>query len=69
MVAIGILIGLPGAYAVGRLMKSLLFALEPVDLATTVLSLTALLAAGLIAGWIPARRASRIDPVTALREE
>jgi predicted permease len=69
MAGIGMLIGLPGAYAVGQLMKSMLFRLEPADPATTVLSLGALLGAALIAAWVPARRASRIDPLTALREE
>jgi predicted permease len=69
MAGIGMVIGLPGTYAVGRLMRSMLFGLEPVDPATTVLSLAVLLGAALIAAWVPARRASRIDPLTALREE
>jgi ABC-type lipoprotein release transport system permease subunit len=60
---------LPCAYAVGRVLKTTLFQLEPLDPSTTALSFLALLAVALVAAWIPARRAARIDPMTALREE
>jgi ABC-type antimicrobial peptide transport system permease subunit len=69
MVGAGILIGLPCAYAVARLLKNALFGLEPMDPLTAVLSFSALLAVALVAAWLPARRAARIDPMTALREE
>jgi ABC-type antimicrobial peptide transport system permease subunit len=69
MVGVGILIGLPCAYAIGRILKTALFRLEPVDPWTAALSLAMLLAVALGAAWVPARRASRIDPVTALRQE
>jgi predicted permease len=69
MVGSGILIGLPCAYGVGRIMKNALFRLEPLDPATAAVSFFALLAAALMAAWIPARRAAGIDPMRALREE
>jgi predicted permease len=69
MVAIGILMGLPCAYAITRILKTALFGLEPFDPRTAVLSFSALLAVALVAAWVPARRAARIDPMTALREE
>jgi predicted permease len=69
MVGGGILIGLPCAYAIGRVLKNALFRLEPMDSWTMALSFFALLTIALLAAWIPARRAARIDPMTALREE
>ena len=69
MVGVGILIGLPCAYAVTRLLSAALFRLEPLDPATTTLAVLALVMVALAAAWIPARRAARIDPVLALREE
>lgn len=69
MAGTGILIGLPCAYAIGRILKSALFKLQPLDLQTAALSFSALLAIAVLAAWIPARRAARIDPMTALREE
>jgi predicted permease len=69
MVGTGILIGLPCAYAIGRVLKTALFRLEPLDPQTAALSFFALLAVALVAAWVPARRAARIDPMAALREE
>jgi predicted permease len=69
MVGIGVLVGLPCAYAIGKMLKTALFRLEPLDPWTTAVSLTALVSVALAAAWIPARRASRIDPVVALRQE
>ena len=68
-VGTGILIGLPCAYVLARALKTALFQLEPFDPPTAALSLLTLLAVALLAAWIPARRAARIDPMTALREE
>jgi len=65
----GVAIGLAGAFALTRLMSSLLFAVEPTDKATfTGVSLGLLLIA-LAACYIPARRATRVDPLQALRYE
>jgi predicted permease len=69
MVGSGLFVGLPCSYAIGKVLKTALFRLEPLDLETAALALVALLAVALIATWVPARRAARIDPMTALREE
>jgi len=69
MVGIGVVIGLPCAYAIGRVLETALFRVQPLDPRTAALSLGVLLAVALVAAWIPARRAARIDPVIALRTE
>jgi predicted permease len=69
MVGGGILIGLPCAYAVANVLKAALFRLEPLDPATTAFAFLTLLGVALTAAWLPARRASRIDPTAALRQE
>jgi predicted lysophospholipase L1 biosynthesis ABC-type transport system permease subunit len=69
MVGIGILIGGPAAYAVGRYLESLLFRLEPMDPTTALLALLALIVIAGVAALLPAHRAARVSPLTALREE
>ena len=69
MVGAGLLLGLPCAYAIAGVLKTSLFHLEPLDPRTVALSFLALLSVALAASWIPAHRAARIDPITALREE
>ena len=65
----GVAAGLIGSFAVGRLLEAQLFAVGPHD-ATTIAGATILmLAAGLAAAYLPARKASRINPVAALRHE
>ncbi|MBZ5604262.1 MAG: ABC transporter permease, partial [Acidobacteriia bacterium] len=65
----GLAIGLAAAWAATRLMSKLLYGVAPTD-AATYAEVAALLAfIGLAACWIPARRASRVDPITVLREE
>lgn len=67
--AVGLVIGLGGAFYLSRYMGSLLFEVKPTDpLAFAGVSLLLLLV-GLLASWLPARRASKIDPVIALRAE
>jgi predicted permease len=69
MVLIGLALGLGGALALTRVMKSLLFEVSPLDpLAMTLAAITMTLV-GLCAAFLPARRASRLDPVVALRTE
>lgn len=68
LVAFGVALGLGGALAASRALAGLLHGVEPTDPATYA-GVTALLAAvALAACWLPARRASRLDPVTALRD-
>jgi ABC-type antimicrobial peptide transport system permease subunit len=52
-----------------RLVKSFLFGTQPNDPATLVLAGVVLLSAAILSGYVPARRASRIDPLAALRQE
>ena len=69
LVAAGLALGLAGALLTGRLLRGLLFHVEPAD-APTLVAVTVLLAAvALLATWLPAHRATRLDPLTALREE
>jgi ABC-type antimicrobial peptide transport system permease subunit len=69
MVGIGALIGLPAALALTRLVTTYLFGLTPQDPVSIVGSVLALLAVTALAGFIPARRATRVDPMIALRYE
>ena len=65
----GILIGLGAAFAVSRLMSSLLYGVEATDPVTFSLTVTVLLAIALLAGFVPARRAARADAMSALRPQ
>ncbi len=67
--ASGALLGLSGAWLCARLLESLLFEVRAHDPLLLALALFVLLAVALIAAWIPARRAMRVDPVVALRYE
>jgi predicted permease len=69
MVGAGVLVGIPAAWAVGRYLESQLVGLEPVDLSTALLALLALIVIAGMASVLPARRAARVSPLTALREE
>ncbi|HJU87797.1 MAG TPA: ABC transporter permease [Gemmatimonadaceae bacterium] len=69
MVAIGLVIGAAGAFASGRLVRSFLFGLEPEDPTVMALAAAVLSGVALLAGFLPAWRASRVDPVAALRED
>jgi ABC-type antimicrobial peptide transport system permease subunit len=69
LVVVGIFIGLGGAWALTRLMSTLLFGVTPTDLLTLVSVALTLILVALLACFIPARRATRVDPLVALREE
>jgi hypothetical protein len=67
--AVGVAAGLAGAAALGRWMTSLLFEVRPLDPATYVAVVALLLGAVSLAAYLPARRASRLDPAETLRSE
>jgi putative ABC transport system permease protein len=69
LVAVGVVIGLAGALALTRLMTSLLFGVSATDPATLVTISLILVAVALLASYIPARRAAKVDPLIALRYE
>jgi putative ABC transport system permease protein len=69
VLAAGIAAGLLGSIWISRLAKGLLFGLKPNDPSTLVLALIVLVAVALLATYIPARRAMRVDPMVALRYE
>jgi len=69
LTGIGIAVGLLGAWGVSRVLSSLLFGVSNTDLVTYFCTTLALALVALLASWIPARRASRIDPMEALRYE
>ena len=68
-VAVGLTVGLSAALGVGRLLGSLLFDVAPTDMLPLAAASGLLLGVAVIASLIPAWRASRIDPTTALRVE
>ncbi|HUA62008.1 MAG TPA: ABC transporter permease [Verrucomicrobiae bacterium] len=69
MVAIGLAIGVPCAIAVGRLFANRLYALQAADPLSMAAGVGVVLAAALLAGYVPARRAARGDPMISLRHE
>jgi putative ABC transport system permease protein len=69
LVGAGMLIGIPGSIAAGMWLRSVLFQVAPTDLVTLSVSAATLLLVSIAACGIPARRATRIDPMVALRAE
>jgi len=69
LVAIGVAIGLGVAIAAGRLVASLLFGLGATDAITMVVATLVMVFVSATAGYLPARRASRVDPLVALHYE
>jgi ABC-type antimicrobial peptide transport system permease subunit len=69
LTSIGLLVGITAAFLLMRLLSGMLFGVEYYDPAIYSLTALAMAAVALIAGYIPARRATRVDPVDALRKE
>jgi putative ABC transport system permease protein len=69
LVFVGLALGVAGAFALTRMMSTLLFAVEPTDPLTWLAVALALAAVAALACFAPARRATLIDPLTALRSE
>jgi putative ABC transport system permease protein len=65
----GLALGLAGALAAGRLLEGLLFGITTTDLPAFTVAAGAMLAVALLASWLPARRATKVDPIVALRAE
>jgi predicted permease len=66
---LGILPGIAGAAALTRYVRTMLYGLEPFDPLTFTTAVAVMVLLALLAGWLPARAASAIDPITALRHE
>jgi len=69
LVAVGVMIGVAGAFGLTRLIASQLFGVQPTDPTTFVLVALTLVGVAAMATLVPALRATRVDPVVALRDE
>ena len=69
LIAVGVVVGVVAATATSRVLASLLFGVQSTDLATFVGMSAALVMTGLLASYLPARRASRVDPIESLRND
>jgi len=69
LATLGLAIGVPTALGISRFVESFLFGVKPNSPAALVLAVAILLGAVLVAGYVPARKASRIDPMSAVRHE
>lgn len=69
LVCLGVALGIVGSLALTRFLSTLLYGISPRDPSTLAVSAAALVLAGLAASWLPARRASHVDPLVALRHD
>jgi ABC-type antimicrobial peptide transport system permease subunit len=69
MLGVGLAGGLAGAFALTRVLKSLLFQVSPLDPVAVAVACVLMTLVGTLAAWIPASRAARLDPMTVLRDE
>jgi ABC-type antimicrobial peptide transport system permease subunit len=68
LVGVGVIVGIGASLWAARFIRTLLYGLQPQDTTTLVAASAVLVGIGAMAGWLPARRASRIDPAQVLRE-
>jgi putative ABC transport system permease protein len=69
LAAIGVVLGLAGAYAATRVLQTLLFGVSATDPIVFGLAAITLATVALLASWLPARAATRVDPLTAVRAD
>ena len=69
VVLVGVIVGIAGAIGVTRVLQRFLFGVTPTDPIAFTTVTVLLIAVGLVAAWLPARRATKIDPCVALRAE
>jgi len=69
LVGVGVLVGVGASIAFSRLLASLLFGVTPNSLVTLMIVSVGLVVVALLACWLPARRATKVDPLVALRYE
>jgi len=68
-VTVGLVLGLLGTFALTRVMKNLLFEVSPLDPVALSIACASIALIGLLAGFLPAKRAASLDPVGSLRQE
>lgn len=69
VVSAGVAVGVAGGIGAGRMLSSLLFGVPPYDAVILVFAAVALFTTGVLANWLPARRAARVDPMISLRTD
>ena len=69
LAALGAAIGVVAAAALSRYIRAMLFGITPADPATIAVAVAAMMLVALLAAWLPARKASQLDPMIALRHE
>jgi ABC-type antimicrobial peptide transport system permease subunit len=69
LLSIGLAVGVPVALSTTRILKSLLYELSPLDPVAISVAIAAVAGMTIVAAWLPARRATKIDPMRALRTE
>jgi ABC-type antimicrobial peptide transport system permease subunit len=69
LTVVGVVLGLGGAFGATRLLRSVLYEVQPLDPMTFVAVVVILGLVAMVACWLPARRAARVNPMVALRHE